>query len=160
MKRTAIILCMCLLASGCAPQTVIEDADPIEPEIMLTLAEEPEPIAYQVCIQITPAVQAKTYRDIPLSHELQDIADKACEDYKIPQDVLYAVMEVESGYQTDAQNGQCLGLMQIHTINMEYLSSNIRTTDLTDPEQNIQAGAFIQSTLLSMVKTIWRTLQG
>ena len=68
-------------------------------------------------------------------------------------------MEVESGYQTDAQNGQCLGLMQIHTINMEYLSSNIGTTDLTDPEQNIQAGAFIQSTLLSMVKTIWRTLQ-
>ena len=97
MKRMLIVLCFCMLASGCAPQTVIEDADPIEPEIMLTLAEEPEPIAYQVCIQITPAVQAKTYRDIPLSHELQDIADKACEDYKIPQDVLYAVMEVESG---------------------------------------------------------------
>ena len=33
--------------------------------------------------------------------------------------------------------------MQIHTINMEYLSSNIGTTDLIDPEQNIQAGAFI-----------------
>ena len=143
MKRTAIILCMCLLASGCAPQTVVEDADPIEPEIMLTLAEEPEPIAYQVCIQITPAVQAKTYRDIPLSHELQDIADKACEDYKIPQDVLYAVMEVESGYQTDAQNGQCLGLMQIHTVNLPYLNEKIGTTDLSDPEQNIEAGAFI-----------------
>lgn len=159
MKRMLIVLCFCMLASGCAPRTVIEDADPTEPEIMLTLAEEPEPIAYQVCIQITPAVQAKTYRDIPLSHELQDIADKACEDYKIPQDVLYAVMKVESGYKVDAQNGSCYGLMQIHTINMEYLSSNIGTTDLTDPEQNIQAGAFIQSTLLSMVKTIWRTLQ-
>lgn len=68
-------------------------------------------------------------------------------------------MEVESGYKVDAQNGSCYGLMQIHTINMEYLSSNIGTTDLTDPEQNIQARAFIQSTLLSMVKTIWRTLQ-
>lgn len=143
MKRMLIVLCFCMLASGCAPRTVIEDADPTEPEIMLTLAEEPEPIAYQVCIQITPAVQAKTYRDIPLSHELQDIADKACEDYKIPQDVLYAVMKVESGYKVDAQNGSCYGLMQIHTINMEYLSSNIGTTDLTDPEQNIQAGAFI-----------------
>lgn len=143
MKRTAIILCMCLLASGCAPRTVVEDADPTEPEIMLTLAEEPAPVGYQVCAQIAPAAQAKTYRDIPLSHELQDIADKACEDYKIPQDVLYAVMKVESGYEVDAQNGSCYGLMQIHTINMEYLSSNIGTTDLTDPEQNIKAGAFI-----------------
>lgn len=143
MKRTAIILCMCLLASGCVPRTVIEDADPTEPEIMLTLAEEPAPVDYQVCAQITPAAQAKTYRDIPLSHELQDIADKACEDYKIPQDVLYAVMKVESGYEVDAQNGSCYGLMQIHAINMEYLSNNIGTTDLTDPEQNIQAGAFI-----------------
>ena len=143
MKRTAIILCMCLLASGCAPRTVIEDVDPAEPPVMLTLAEEPEPIAYQVCAQIAPAAQAKTYRDIPLSHELQDIADRACEDYKIPQDVLYAVMKVESGYEVDAQNGSCYGLMQIHAINMEYLSNNIGTTDLTDPEQNIQAGAFI-----------------
>ena len=143
MRRTAIILCMCLLASGCVPRTVIEDADPTEPEIMLTLAEEPAPVGYQVCAQITPAAQAKTYRDIPLSHELQDIADKACEDYKIPQDVLYAVMKVESGYEVDAQNGSCYGLMQIHAINMEYLSNNIGTTDLTDPEQNIQAGAFI-----------------
>ena len=159
MKRMLIVLCFCMLASGCAPRTVIEDADPTEPEIMLTLAEEPAPVGYQVCAQIAPAAQAKTYRDIPLSHELQDIADKACEDYKVPQDVLYAVMKVESGYQVDAQNGSCYGLMQIHTINMEYLSSNIGTTDLTDPEQNIQAGAFIQSTLLSMVKTIWRTLQ-
>ena len=143
MRRTAIILCMCLLASGCVPRTVIEDADPTEPEIMLTLAEEPAPVGYQVCAQIAPAAQVKTYRDIPLSHELQDIADKACEDYKIPQDVLYAVMKVESGYEVDAQNGSCYGLMQIHAINMEYLSNNIGTTDLTDPEQNIQAGAFI-----------------
>ncbi|MBS6229417.1 MAG: hypothetical protein KH509_06585 [Clostridium sp.] len=37
--------------------------------------------------------------------------------------MLYAVMEVESGYKVDAQNGSCYGLMQIHTINMEYLSS-------------------------------------
>ena len=143
MKRMLIVLCFCMLASGCAPRTVIEDADPAEPPVMMTLAEEPEPIDYQVCAQIVPAAQAKIYRDIPLSHELQDIADRACEDYKIPQDVLYAVMKVESGYQVDAQNGSCYGLMQIHTINMEYLSSNIGTTDLTDPEQNIQAGAFI-----------------
>ena len=159
MKRMLIVLCFCMLASGCAPQTVIEDADPAEPPVMLTLAEEPVPITYRVCASVKADKPAKVYRDIPLSHALQDVADRACEEYGILPDVLYAVMKVESGYKVDAQNGSCYGLMQIHTINMEYLSSNIGTTDLTDPEQNIQAGAFIQSTLLSMVKTIWRTLQ-
>lgn len=143
MKRMLIVLCFCMLASGCAPRTVIEDADPTEPEIMLTLAEEPVPITYRVCASVKADKPAKVYRDIPLSHALQDVADRACEEYGILPDVLYAVMEVESGYQVDAQNGSCYGLMQIHTINMEYLSSNIGTTDLTDPEQNIQAGAFI-----------------
>ena len=144
MKRMLIVLCFCMLASGCSPRTVTEDAEPNEqPDVILTLAEEPQPITYRVCASVKTDEPAKVYRDIPLSHELQDIANKACKKYQVPQDVLYAVMEVESGYQTDAQNGQCLGLMQIHTINMEYLSSNIGTTDLTDPEQNIQAGAFI-----------------
>ena len=144
MKRTAIILCMCLLASGCAPRTVAEDAEPTEqPSVILTLAEEPVPITYRVCASVKADKPAKVYRDIPLSHALQDVADRACEEYGILPDVLYAVMKVESGYQVDAQNGSCYGLMQIHTINMEYLSSNIGTTDLTDPEQNIEAGAFI-----------------
>lgn len=143
MKRMLIVLCFCMLASGCAPRTVIEDADPAEPPVMLTLAEEPVPITYRVCASVKADKPAKVYRDIPLSHALQDVADRACEEYGILPDVLYAVMKVESGYKVDAQNGSCYGLMQIHTINMEYLSSNIGTTDLTDPEQNIQAGAFI-----------------
>ena len=144
MKRMLIVLCFCMLASGCAPRTVAEDAEPTEqPSVILTLAEEPVPITYRVCASVKADKPAKVYRDIPLSHALQDVADRACEEYGILPDVLYAVMEVESGYQVDAQNGSCYGLMQIHTINMEYLSSNIGTTDLTDPEQNIQAGAFI-----------------
>ena len=144
MKRMLIVLCFCMLASGCAPRTVAEDAEPTEqPSVILTLAEEPVPITYRVCASVKADKPAKVYRDIPLSHALQDVADRACEEYGILPDVLYAVMKVESGYKVDAQNGSCYGLMQIHTINMEYLSSNIGTTDLTDPEQNIQAGAFI-----------------
>lgn len=144
MKRMLIVLCFCMLASGCSPRTVTEDAEPNEqPDVILTLAEEPQPITYRVCASVKTDEPAKVYRDIPLSHELQDIADNSCEMYQVPQNVLYAVMEVESGYQTDAQNGQCLGLMQIHTVNLPYLNEKIGTTDLSDPEQNIEAGAFI-----------------
>lgn len=147
MRRTAIILCLCLLASGCAPRTVMEDAKPTEPQIRLVIVNEPsKTVECKATIQppaTAPAEPIKVYRDIPLPHDLQDVADEACEEYGIRPDVLYAVMEIESGYQVDAKNGNCYGLMQIHTINMEYLSSNIGTTDLADPEQNIQAGAFI-----------------
>ena len=127
----------------------MEDAKPTEPQIRLVIVNEPsETVECRIRATIqppetAPAEPIKVYRDIPLPHDLQDVADEACEEYGIRPDVLYAVMEVESGYQVDAKNGSCYGLMQIHTINMEYLSSNIGTTDLADPEQNIRAGAFI-----------------
>ena len=89
------------------------------------------------------APEADKYRDIPLDHELQDAALAACEEYGVLPDVLFAVMEVESGYQLDARNGECYGLMQIHSINLPWLQEQIGTTDLSDPAQNIEAGAYI-----------------
>ena len=89
------------------------------------------------------APEADKYRDIPLDHELQDVVLAACEEYGVLPDVLFAVMEVESGYQLDARNGECYGLMQIHSINLPWLSEQIGTTDLSDPVQNIRAGAYI-----------------
>ena len=145
MKRMLFVLCLCLLLSSCEQRDVIRAAPPAEP--ILTLAQEEqiemvEPVTCRLTITVK-VPEVDKYRDIPLSHELQDVALAACEEYGVLPDVLYAVMEVESGYKVDAQNGSCYGLMQIHTINMEYLSSNIGTTDLTDPEQNIEAGALI-----------------
>ena len=124
MKRSTLILCLCLLASGCAPRTVIEDAKPTEPQIRLVIVNEPsKTVECRIRVAVQPpetalAENAKVYRDIPLPHDLQDVADEACEEYGIRPDVLYAVMEIESCYKIDAQNGSCYGLMQIHTINM------------------------------------------
>lgn len=123
MKRVVFILCLCLLAGGCKPREQKEDASPTEQSepVILTLAEEPESVVCAMRFEIKPAKVQKVYRDIPLSHELQDAVDNACEKYRVSPEVLYAVMETESGYQMDAQNGQCIGLMQIHTINLPYL---------------------------------------
>ena len=101
-----------------------------------------EPVTCRLTITVKVLEEDK-YRDIPLSHELQDVALAACEEYGVLPDVLFAVMEVESGYQLDAQNGECYGLMQIHSINLPWLSEQIGTTDLSDPTQNIKAGAYI-----------------
>ena len=145
MKSVMFVFCLCLLLSSCKPRDMIRDAPPDEP--ILTLADEPvacvwQPVSIQTKLPKKPEPQ-KVYRDIPLSHELQDVALAACEEYGVLPDVLFAVMEVESGYQLDAQNGECYGLMQIHSINLPWLQEQIGTTDLSDPTQNIEAGAYI-----------------
>lgn len=145
MRAILIVSCLCLLLASCEPRDVIRDAPPEEP--ILTLAEEePEeavqPVVCQLRVEVK-APEADKYRDIPLDHELQDVVLAACEEYGVLPDVLFAVMEVESGYQLDARNGECYGLMQIHSINLPWLSEQIGTTDLSDPVQNIRAGAYI-----------------
>ena len=145
MKSVMFVFCLCLLLASCKPRDVIRDAPPDEP--ILTLADEPvacvwQPVSIQTKLPKKPEPQ-KVYRDIPLSHELQDVALAACQEYGVLPDVLYAVMEVESGYQVDACNGQCIGLMQIHTINLSWLSEQIGVDNLSDPVQNIRAGAYL-----------------
>ena len=133
------------VACVCCWPAVSRDAPPEEP--VLTLAEEePEEAVQPVVCQLRVEVKAPEvdkYRDIPLDHELQDVALAACEEYGVLPDILFAVMDVESGYQLDAQNGEGYGLMQIHSINLPWLQEQIGTTDLSDPAQNIKAGAYI-----------------
>lgn len=143
MKRMLFALCLCLLLSSCEQRDVIRDA-PLDEPILTLAQEEPEesvqPVICRLRVEVKPLDK---YRDIPLDHELQDVALAACEEYGVLPDVLFAVMEVESGYQPDAQNGECYGLMQIHSINLPWLSEQIGVTDLSDPTQNIKAGSFI-----------------
>lgn len=145
MRSVLLVGCLCFLLASCEPRDVIRDAPPDEP--VLTLAEEkPKESVHPVVCRLRVEVKAPEldkYRDIPLDHELQDVALAACEEYGVLSDVLYAVMEVESGYQLDAQNGECYGLMQIHSINLPWLQEQIGVTNLSDPAQNIEAGAYI-----------------
>lgn len=143
MKRILFALCLCLLLSSCEQRDVIRDAPPEEPVLTLAEEEPEEPVQPVVCRLRVEVKPLDKYRDIPLEHELQDVALAACEEYGVLPDVLFAVMEVESGYQLDAKNGECYGLMQIHSINLPWLSEQIGTTDLSDPVQNIEAGAYI-----------------
>ena len=130
MKSVMFVFCLCLLLASCKPRDVIRDAPPEEPVLTLAEEEPEEPVQTVVCrlrVEVK-APEADKYRDIPLDHELQDVALAACEEYGVLPDVLFAVMEVESGYQLDAQNGECYGLMQIHSINLPWLQEQIGVT--------------------------------
>ena len=80
--------------------------------------------------------------NIKLSEELQKYAYNMCKKYGVPYVVFLAMMKVESGYRTNAKSSTGYGLCQINPSNLSYLRGKIGTTDLMDPYQNIQAGAY------------------
>ena len=76
--------------------------------------------------------------------EIITAAEGAVERYDIPVELILAVIETESTYSPDAKNGSCRGLMQIHTVNLDWLEREFgRELDLYDIEDNVYAGAYI-----------------
>ena len=80
---------------------------------------------------------------IPLSRNLQERMQTFCGDCAVPYEIALAVVYQESRFQCDAENGSCVGLMQINQVNGDRLFSKIGVTDLRDPEQNLQAGIWM-----------------
>lgn len=87
-------------------------------------ADEPmvEVVATAPAIDFTPlfeaveAMQEDRYReDIPLDRELQAVLREVCEANDIPYCLALGLIEVESGFDPEAINGVCYGLMQLNT---------------------------------------------
>ena len=84
------------------------------------------------------------YFDVPLEVELQDYIWFTCQEYDVPYELVFAMIEIESGFQTDViSNTNDYGLMQINKINHEWLAEELGITDILDPYQNILAGTYI-----------------
>lgn len=78
--------------------------------------------------------------------EIITAAEGAAERYDIPVELILAVIETESTYRPDAKNGSCRGLMQIHTVNLDWLEREFgRELDLYDIKikDNVYAGSYI-----------------
>lgn len=84
--------------------------------------------------------------DIPLSFELQETMQRACEKYGVPYALALAVAESESSFDLEADSGTCWGVMQIHPINYPRLREN--GIEPTEYEGNITAGVFLLGELL------------
>lgn len=94
--------------------------------------------------ETTKATKIKVkYFDIPLSRELQDYVVELCKDKSITPPLVYAVMQAESNFNSNASNGKCFGLMQIHKINFNAYGIE----DPYDEKQNIRAGVSMLSSL-------------
>ena len=62
---------------------------------------------------------------------------------------------MESGYNINAiSRGGDYGLMQINKINHEWIANNLGLPDMLNPYQNIRAGVYMVSDLISKYGTI------
>lgn len=120
------------------PQKTEEAEDSEEPEGI-------EPLEDYENEKIEEALLEQGYLsdEIPLDYDTQACLRAWCDQYSVPYKTALAVIETESSFRADAQNGSCYGYMQINDINLGWLSEEIGVTDLTDPLQNLHSGVFI-----------------
>ena len=69
--------------------------------------------------------------------EMQEVIDRCADRYNIDQELIRAMIQVESGWKTDAvSNKGARGLMQL----MPRTAAMLGVSDPFDPEQNIEGG--------------------
>lgn len=87
------------------------------------------------CTPLVEAVEARRaelfWETVPLDQACQAALQDACEAHGVPVWLALGVVEVESGFDLEADNDLCYGLCQ--------LNKNYYPSDLT-PAENIQAG--------------------
>ena len=81
--------------------------------------------------------------EVPLDHITQERTIRWCKEYGVPYSVALAVIEAESSFRPDAENGSCYGYMQINSINKSWLLQEIGVTDLADQLQNLHSGIYM-----------------
>lgn len=98
-----------------------------------------------------PAAEDVTYYDVPLSHSLQRFITEVCADEKVPVSLVMAMIEQESQFDPEiiSPDGDC-GLMQINSINHEWLEEQYRAADMLDPYQNVFCGIKMMGTFIQV----------
>lgn len=90
------------------------------------------------------------YFDVPLDHELQDVVFDEAERWNVPAALILAIIDQETDYRTDVVSStDDYGLMQINSINHDWLADELGITDFMDPAQSIRCGAFMIGRLVN-----------
>jgi soluble lytic murein transglycosylase-like protein len=134
--------------------SAVEAVEPSDVVIDKQAATKPAETIYPVEITAPTPVSVVTepeitepevfYFNVPLSTELQDFIRYTSEEYGVPYELVYAIIQVESSFRPSViSSSNDYGLMQINKINHEWLKDELGLTDILDPYQNIQAGTYI-----------------
>lgn len=82
--------------------------------------------------------------------EYEEIIIGVAQEYGIPSTLIKAIIKTESDFNALAvSETDDYGLMQINACNISWLEDELGITDLFDPAQNIESGAYILSGYLN-----------
>lgn len=113
------------------------------PDVVLMVAPEPTPTSEAT---LPPEVDKPAYNPaIPLAEDLQYILWAACEENNVEPAIALGLIEVESGFDPDADNGTCYGLLPL---NRRYFPSNLPAGE------NIRYGLEYLGQLLTRYSTV------
>ena len=105
----------------------------------------PEPESKIEVVVATPAPIKTVFGFTP---EFEGFIDQAAEYYGLPADLVRAVIWVESRGQINADNGLCVGLMQLNRLYDDTFIKSTGVQDIVDPESNVLCGCWWLSELL------------
>lgn len=146
MKKYTIIAL--LLLSLCRP-TIPLHAE-VGLQIETALVAETMPMGENIAEEVISATEEYIrYYDIPLSQELQAYVFERCKAEGIDHRLVFAMMEVESGFNADivSKTGD-YGLMQINEINHKWLAEIYGMKDMLNAKENIYCGVKMIAELL------------
>lgn len=102
-------------------------------------------------IEAALAAQGYLRDDVPLPYELQDVLQTECERCGVDYALALGLIETESGFDPEADNGLCYGLMQL---NRDYFPADL------SPAENIRAGMAYLADQLGRYETVEAALCG
>lgn len=120
-----------------------------------TVTQAEEPAAPEV-----PKEPERTYYDVPLTEDLQDVIIDTAGGRGVDPALVLAVIEKESGYNPDASgdNGRSQGLMQIWRSAHEKRMKKLGAVNLYDPRDNVLVGIDILAEKLKSYKDVEKAL--
>lgn len=120
-----------------------------------TVTQAEEPAAPEV-----PKEPERTYYDVPLTEELQDVIIDTASGRGVDPALVLAVIEKESGYNPDAagDNGRSQGLMQIWRSFHEKRMEKLGAVNLYDPKDNVLVGIDILAEKLNKYEDVEKAL--
>lgn len=112
-------------------RAVLEQAE-APASVTITQKERLSPLSETPVVVEIESVDTPEYlANVPLDRGLKTAILDACEENGVPVSIALAVIEVESNFDPEADNGLCVGLMQLNT---KYYPKEMT------PEENIAAG--------------------
>ncbi len=107
-----------------------------------------------------PEEPERTYYDVPLTEDLQDIIIDISAERAVDPALVLAIIEKESGYNPDASGdgGQSQGLMQIWRSAHESRMEKLGAVNLYDPYDNVLVGIDILAEKLNSYGDVEKAL--